>query len=75
VGGYFVNKSSTKRISACLSGIFFLNAFPFSLSIVVFRFGIRRTLHHKDDAYFTTFVISWYHFYPTDTSDYVLQTE
>ena len=61
-GGYFLSKSSSKRISACLSGIFCLKAFPFSLSVAVFLFGVRRTLHHKYDSYFTTFVISWCHY-------------
>ena len=62
VGGYFVNKSSRKGMSACLWGILFFKIFPFSLSVAVFLFGVRRTLHHKYDSYFTTFVISWCHY-------------
>jgi hypothetical protein len=59
-GGYFLSKSSSKRISACLSGIFCLKAFPFSLSVAVFV--LVRMLQYRDADYFTTIIVSCGHF-------------
>jgi len=59
-GGYFLSKSSSKRISVCLSGIFFRKAFPFSSSVAIFV--LVRMLQYRDADHFTTLIILWGHF-------------